>query len=95
MNLIDLRLTLTCINTFETMQKIVFQNPDGKPKPGLVKAYSSIISASISEFKCSVHDKHVEFELIFEAPNTYLIKVSACCPEFKSIIEKKISLMLS
>ncbi len=77
------------------MQKIVFQNSDGKPKPGLAKTYSSIISTSISEFKCSVHDKHVEFELIFESPNTYLIQVVACCPEFKSIIEKKIGLMLS
>ena len=77
------------------MLKIVFKNPDGQPKPALANTYSTIISSSISEIKCSVHEKVSEFELQFNAPDTYFIKVTACCPEFQDIIEKKIGLMLS
>ena len=77
------------------MLKIFFKNPDGKPKPALANAYATIISSSISELKCSVHDKPSGFELQFNAPETYFIKVTACCPEFQDIIEKKIGLMLS
>jgi hypothetical protein len=77
------------------MQKIVFKNPDGKPKPELAKRYTEIISSNLSELKCPSHNKQVKFELKFNAPDTYLIQVFACCPEFKSMVEKRISLMLS
>jgi hypothetical protein len=77
------------------MLKIVFKNPDGKPKPAMANTYTTIISSNISELKCSDHDKTCEFELQFSAPDTYFIKVSTCCPEFHEIIEKQISLMLS
>ncbi|MCK4345514.1 MAG: hypothetical protein KAX05_09535 [Bacteroidales bacterium] len=77
------------------MQKIVFNNTDGKPKPELAKRYTEIISSSLSELKCPLHEKPVKFELKFNPPDTYLIQVFACCPEFKSTVEKKISLMLS
>jgi len=77
------------------MHKIVFKNPDGKPKPALANTYASIISSSLSELKCPVHDKPGEFELKFTPPDTYFIHVTACCDEFKTTIEKKIGLMLS
>ena len=77
------------------MNKIVFNNPDGKPKPELAKTYTSIISSGISNMKCSTCDQQLEFELVFRAPNTYVIQVTACCPEFKAQVEKKIGLMLS
>lgn len=77
------------------MLKIVFKNPDGKPKPAMANTYTTIISSSIDELKCEVHDKPCEFELQFNAPDTYFIKVTACCPEFHDFIEKKIGLMLS
>ena len=77
------------------MQKIVFKNPDSKPKPELAKRYAEIISSNICELKCPLHDKPAKFELKFNPPDTYLIQVFACCPEFKSTAEKKISLMLS
>lgn len=77
------------------MLKIVFKNPDGKPKPALANTYASIISSSISELKCPTHEKPAEFELVFNAPDTYFIRVTACCPEFQETIEKKIGLMLS
>jgi hypothetical protein len=77
------------------MNKIVFQNPDGLPKPAIKQTYTSIISASISEIKCETHDKSIEFELIFNAPNTYFVETTACCEEFKSIIEVQIARMLS
>lgn len=65
------------------MQKIVFNNIDGKPKPELAKRYTEIISSNICELKCPLHDKPAKFELKFNAPDTYLIQVFACCPEFK------------
>lgn len=77
------------------MLKIVFKNPDGKPKPAMANTYASIISSSISEIKCPEHDKPAEFELKFTPPDTYFIHVTACCDEFKITIEKKIGLMLS
>ena len=77
------------------MNKIVFQNPDGQPKPALVQTYTSIISASISDIKCETHNESVEFKLVFSAPNTYHIKVTACCDDFKAIIDDKIAQMLS
>jgi hypothetical protein len=77
------------------MHKIVFQNPEGKPNPGMEQAYTSIISASISELKCQTHDKSAEFALIFEAPNTYHVQVTACCEEFKALIDDKVAQMLS
>lgn len=77
------------------MLKIVFKNPDSKPRPELAKRYGEIISSTISEFKCPSHNEIGEFELKFNAPDTYLIQVTACCPEFKATIENKISLMLS
>lgn len=77
------------------MNKIIFQNPDGLPKPALKQTYTSIISASISEIKCETHGKNIEFELIFNAPNTYFVETKACCDEFKIIIEDLIARMLS
>jgi hypothetical protein len=77
------------------MNKIVFQNPDGQPKPAIKQTYTSIISASISEIKCKTHDKSIEFELVFKAPNIYFVETTACCDEFKSIIEDQIARMLS
>lgn len=77
------------------MHKIVFQNPDGKPKPAIEQTYTSIISASISEIKCKTHDKNVEFDLVFDAPNIYLINITACCDEFKAIIDDQVAQMLS
>jgi len=77
------------------MNKIVFQNPDGKPKPSIAQTYNSIISASISEIKCKTHDKSVDFKLVFNAPNTYVIDVTACCDEFKAIIDDQVAHMLS
>lgn len=77
------------------MHKIVFQNPDGKPKPALVQTYTSIISASISDIKCETHSKSVEFKLVFDPPNTYFIEITACCDEFKAIIDDKVAQMLS
>jgi len=77
------------------MLKIVFKNPDGQPKPALANTYKTIISSSISDLKCEEHDKTCDFELQFNSPDTYFIKISTCCPEFHDIIEKKIGLMLS
>ncbi|MBI9054390.1 MAG: hypothetical protein JEY96_11270 [Bacteroidales bacterium] len=77
------------------MNKIVFQNPDGKPKPSIEQTYSSIISANISEIKCKTHDKNADFKLVFDAPNTYFIHINACCDEFKAIIEDQVARMLS
>ncbi|MDA3953795.1 MAG: hypothetical protein PF485_09115 [Bacteroidales bacterium] len=77
------------------MNKIVFQNPDGRPKPAIADTYTSIISANISEIKCKEHDKSIDFELVFNSPNTYFIETTACCDEFKAIIEEQISRMLS
>jgi len=77
------------------MHKIVFQNPEGKPNPGMEQAYTSIISASISEIKCLTHDKSAEFKLVFEAPNTYYVQTTACCEEFKELIDDKVAQMLS
>ena len=77
------------------MHKIVFQNPDGKPNPAMEQTYTSIISASISEIKCVTHGKSVEFKLVFNSPNIYLIQITACCDEFKSIIDDKVAQMLS
>ncbi|MFC2151838.1 hypothetical protein ACFLSE_04855 [Bacteroidota bacterium] len=77
------------------MHKIVFQNPDGMPKPAMAETYTSIISGSISEIKCKTHDKSVAFKLIFDPPNTYLIEITACCDEFKAIIDDEVAHMLS
>jgi len=77
------------------MLKIVFENPDRKPKPELVRKYSDIISSGISSLKCPLHKKAAEFELHLNPPNSYLIEVSTCCQEFKSTVEKRIDLMLS
>lgn len=77
------------------MHKIVFQNPDGQPKPGMEQTYSSIISASISEIKCATHGKSVDFKLIFNSPNIYFIEITACCDEFKAIIDDRVAQMLS
>ena len=83
------------VHKLKDMNKIVFQNPDGLPKPGIKQTYTSIISASIAEIKCETHGKSIEFELIFNAPNTYFVETTACCDEFKSIIEDLIARMLS
>ena len=77
------------------MHKIVFKNPDGKPKPEMAKSYSSIISSNISGLKCPTCDQHVEVDLKFRAPDTYMIYISACCQDFHKTIEKEIGLMLS
>ena len=77
------------------MNKIVFQNPDGKPKPVMEQTYSTIISANISEIKCAAHDKKPEFKLTFSPPNTYFIEITACCDEFKIIISDEVARMLS
>lgn len=77
------------------MHKIVFQNPDGQPKPAMEHTYTSIISASISGIKCATHDKSVEFNLVFKSPDTYLIEINACCDEFKAIIDHRVAQMLS
>ena len=82
-------------NSTNEMQKIVFENPDCKPKPELAKRYTEIIGSSLSKLKCPLHNQLAEFELIFYEPNIYLIRVSACCAEFKSTVENRISLMLS
>ncbi len=77
------------------MNKIVFQNPDGLPKPSIKQTYTSIISGNVSEINCKEHGKNIEFELVFNAPNTYFIETSACCNEFKAIIDDQIARMLS
>ncbi len=77
------------------MHKIVFQNPDGRPKPAIAETYTSIISANISEIKCKTHGKSVVFKLVFNAPNIYLVEITACCDEFKAIINDKVAQMLS
>ncbi|HAF31073.1 MAG TPA: hypothetical protein DCG75_18710 [Bacteroidales bacterium] len=77
------------------MHKIVFQNPDGQPKPAMENTYTSIISANISEIKCATHGKSVDFKLIFHSPNTYMIEITACCDEFKAIIDDRVAQMLS
>ncbi len=77
------------------MLKIVFKNPDGKPKPQMAKTYSGIITSSISDLKCPTCDQHVAIELKFRIPDTYMIQISACCQDFHKTIEKKISMMLS
>lgn len=77
------------------MNKIVFQNPDGLPKPAIKQTYTSIISGSVSEIKCKEHDKSIDFRLVFSAPNTYFIETTACCDEFKAIIDDQIARMLS
>ena len=77
------------------MNKIVFQNPTGLANPAMEQTYASIISASISEIKCETHDKCVDFKLIFNSPNTYQVEVSACCDEFKAIIDDQVARMLS
>ena len=77
------------------MNKIVFQNPDGLPKPAIKQTYTTIISGNISDIKCKTHDKNIEFELIFDAPNTYFVETTACCEEFKAIIDDQVARMLS
>jgi len=77
------------------MLKIVFENPDRKPKHELARKYTKIISAGISTLKCPFHNKLPEFKLYFNPPNYYSIKVTACCQELRSKAEDRISLMLS
>lgn len=77
------------------MLRIVFENPDRKPKQGLAQKYSEVISSGISNMKCPLHKEAAEFELHFNPPNSYSIEVSTCCQEFKSTVEKRIDLMLS
>ena len=77
------------------MHKIVFQNPDGQPKPGIAQTYSTIIASNLSGIKCKDHDKEAEFELKFQAPNIYLIEITTCCDEFKAIVDDEVDHMLS
>ena len=77
------------------MLRIIFENPDRKPKQELAQKYGEIIRSGISNLKCPVHKKSAEFELHFNPPNSYFIEVSSCCQEFKSTVENRIDLMLS
>lgn len=77
------------------MLKIVFENPEQKPRPELAKVYSSIINSNLEGEKCPDHDEPAGFELVFTEPNMYVVNVTACCQEFKESVETKISRMLS